>query len=245
MGKIYYHKNKEQQSRKKLIFRLISFGIFSFGLIIIIYVFFPLISWQIYFAPAFANQDIAAPIPQNSIVSGSTIQALITEASNSLSGVDYNNATTWFPNFKYQQNGNPRTQFYSISIPKLKITNAVVSTVDIDLASHLINYGGTAIPPDKGNSVVFGHSTLPQLYDAKSYKTVFTFLYELTPGDEIIVNAGNITYKYKVENITVIDPDNTSVLQQTYDDSYLTLVTCTPPGTIWKRLVVKSRLENI
>lgn len=243
MGKIYYHKNAK--GKKKLVLRILSFGVFSLGIVIIIYVFFPLISWQIYFAPVFANQDIAAPIPENTIVSKSTISSLIYEASNSLSGVDYTNATTWFPDFKYQKNDAPKTAFYSITIPKLKIKNAIVSTVDIDLASHLVNYGGTAIPPDKGNAVVFGHSTLPQLYNEKSYKTVFTYLYELTPGDEIIVSANSVIYKYKVENITVVDPDNTSVLQQSYDDSFLTLVTCTPPGTIWKRLVVKARLEGL
>ena len=26
-------------------------------------------------------------------------------------------------------------------------------------------------------------------------------------------------------------------------DSYLTLVTCTPPGTTWKRLIIKAKLE--
>ena len=108
-----------------------------------------------------------------------------------------------------------------------------------------MNYQGTAIPANKGNAVVFGHSTLPQLYDVKSYKTVFTFLYELAPGDEIYATIGNITYKYKVENITVVDPNNTAVLQQNYNGSFLTLVTCTPPGTIWKRLVVRARLIKI
>jgi sortase A len=169
----------------------------------------------------------------------------LAEASNTLSGVDYNNADNWFPNFKRQSNTKQQVTTYSLSIPKLNIVNAVVSTVDNDLASHLVNYGGTAIPGEKGNAVVFGHSTLPQLYDAKSYKTVFTYLYELSPGDEIIVNVGKSTYKYQVQNITVVDPENTSILEQSFDDSYLTLVTCTPPGTTWKRLVVKTKVEKI
>jgi hypothetical protein len=33
----------------------------------------------------------------------------------------------------------------------------------------------------------------------KNYKTIFTFLYELTPGDEINVNIENVIYKYKVK----------------------------------------------
>lgn len=243
MSKRYY--KKAAGNGKKKIIRLLGLLLVLSGILITGYVFLPLLSWQIYFAPIFASQNIAAPIPQTTIVSGSTFQTLLAQASNSLSGIDYTNADNWFPNFKHQKNGTQGVENYSISIPKLKITNAVVSIVDTDLAKHLVNYDGTAIPAGKGNAVVFGHSTLPQLYDAKNYKTVFTYLYELSPGDEIIVNVTNVTYKYRVENITVVDPNNTSILQQNFDDSYLTLVTCTPPGTIWKRLAVRARIEKI
>jgi len=243
MAKIYY--KKRTGNHKKKLVRLLGVLCILTGLLITGYIFLPLISWQIYFAPIFASQNIAAPIPQTTIVSGATLQTLLDEASNTLSGTDYTNADNWFPNFKRQNNGAPQVTTYSISIPKLNIKNAQVSTVNSDLAKNLVNYGGTAIPADKGNAVVFGHSTLPQLYDAKNYKTVFTFLYELTPGDEIVVNLANVLYRYRVENITVVDPNNTSILQQNFDDSYLTLVTCTPPGTIWKRLAVKARIEKI
>lgn len=243
MGK-YYYKKRDKFAKKKIL-RLISLGLFLTGASIVIYVFFPLLSWQIYFAPVFASQNITAPIPQSTVVSGSTIGSLIEGASNSLLGTDYTNAQNWFPNFKFQKSGAPKFQSYTISIPKLKLNDIIVSTVDNDLAKHLVNYQGTAIPADKGNAVIFGHSTLPQLYDSKNYKTIFTFLYKLIPGDEINVDIGNIVYKYKVENITVVDPNNTAVLQQNYDDSFLTLVTCTPPGTIWKRLIIRARLEKI
>jgi sortase A len=243
MGKVYYKKKKSFAKRK--IIRLLSLGLFLTGAGIVIYVFFPLLSWQIYFAPAFASQSVATPIPQSTVVSSSTIGSLIESASNSFLGMDSNNAASWFPNFRSSRSGVPKIPNYTISIPKLNLSNLVVSTVDNDLAKHLINFPGTAIPADKGNAVIFGHSTLPQLYEAKNYKTVFTFLYELTTGDEIDINIENVLYKYKVENITVVDPSNTSVLQQSYDDSYVTLVTCTPPGTIWKRLIVKARIEKL
>jgi len=243
MGKYYYKKANKKD--KKRILRLIALGIFLTGASIVIYVFFPLLSWQVYFAPIFSNQSVASPIPQSTIVSSSTIGSLIEEVSNSLSGIDYTNAQNWFPNLKTQKTGKPRVQSYTLSIPKLKLKDINVSTVNNDLARNLVNYGGTAIPADTGNAVVFGHSTLPQLYNPKDYKTIFTFLYELTPGDEIDANIENVMYKYKVENITVTDPNNTSVLQQNYNDSYLTLVTCTPPGTIWKRLIIKARLQKI
>lgn len=243
MSETYY--KKEEEIRKRRIIRVLSLALIVTGLLIMAFVFFPLISWQIYFAPVFAQQDIASPIPQNQMISSGTIETLIAQASNDLMGVDYENARNWFPNFKYQRSGNPKIQYYTLSIPKLKIKNAVVSTVDNNLSNHLVNYGGTAIPPENGNAVIFGHSTLPQLYDSKNYKTVFTYLYELSPGDEIIVTTGSVNYKYRVQNVTVVDPNNTSVLQQNFDDSYITLITCTPPGTIWKRLVVRAKIEKI
>ena len=242
MGKYYYTKKDKLKTRK--ILRFISFLFLAMGMLIVFYIFFPLVSWQIYFAPSFASQNIKAPVPRNAIVSN-TIQTLIIGASNSLGGIDYTNAQNWFPNYKYQKTGNLKIQSYNISIPKLKIQNAVVSTTNTDLKKNLVNYGGTAVPPDKGNAVIFGHSTLPQLFEEKNYKTIFATLYKIGLGDEIIVNSGGVNYRYKVENITVVDPDNTTILEQNYDDSFLTLVTCTPPGTIWKRLIVKARIEKL
>lgn len=240
MGKKYYKKSKRVE--RKTMLRALSLSLILIGGSMIVYIFLPLLSWKIYFEPVFASQNISSPIPRNSLVSNLDVKSLIAEAANQLSGVDYTNAKNWFPTYQYQKKTNISTDTYKISIPKIKIKNAIVSTIDTDLGSHLVNFGGTAIPFEKGNAVVFGHSTLPQLYDPKSYTTIFTYLYELSPGDEITVSVGKKTYKYRVENVTVIDPDNTTVLEQNYSDSFLTLVTCTPPGTIWKRLVVKSRI---
>jgi len=239
MVKVY---KKRKTIGKKKFLRLISLLIISMGILIAGYVFFPLLSWQLYFAPIFANSEINSPIPKSTIVTETSIASLLQGASQTLSGVDYTNAQNWFPNYKYDKSANVKTASYKISIPKINIRDAVVSTVNTDLLKNLVNYGGTAVPPDNGNAVIFGHSTLPQLYQEGNYRTIFTYLYKLNVGDEIIVTSGNITYKYRIENISVVDPDNTSVLEQSFDDSYITLITCTPPGTIWKRLIIKARI---
>lgn len=234
---------KRNPKLKKNLAKYLSLFCIIAGAIIFLYTFFPLLSWQIYFAPVFASQEITAPIPKVNIVSSDTIASLLSEASENLS-VDFNNPQNWFPGYNLTI-GSKDSPIYTISIPKIGLKDAVVSARDTDLAKHLVNYGGTALPSERGNAVIFGHSTLPQLYDSKNYKTIFTYLYKLEPGDEIIVNLNNITYKYKIDNITVVDPTNTSVLEQNYSDSFLTLITCTPPGTIWKRLVVKARIIKI
>ncbi|MEK7159947.1 MAG: hypothetical protein AAB702_00500, partial [Patescibacteria group bacterium] len=167
MGKIYYKLDNKLNGKKLM--RLFGFLALFLGLAMIIYVFLPLLSWQIYFAPVFANQNITSPIPKNGVIAKNSVKTLLTGAANSLTGIDYTNANNWFPNYKFQKGEIPKIQFYTISIPKLKIKNAVVSTVDTNLKKNLVNYFGTAIPPAKGNAVIFGHSTLPQLYNEKDY----------------------------------------------------------------------------
>src|SRR5664279_3303758 len=106
----YYKRGKGIE--KKTIVRLISIAILLSGIGIAAYVFFPLLSWQIYFAPVFASQEINAPIPKSTVVSKETIGSLISEASQSISGVDFNDAQNWFPGYKYQKSATSKTPFY-------------------------------------------------------------------------------------------------------------------------------------
>jgi sortase A len=114
-----------------------------------------------------------------------------------------------------------------------------------DLEKGLVHYGGTAYPGEYGNTVIFGHSTLPYFFNPKDYKTIFSWLPSLNEGDEIYVNYEGVTYKYKIIEMRVVMPDDVSILEQKYDDSYLSLITCVPPGTYNHRLWVKSKLDKI
>ncbi len=236
MGKYYYKKNA--QKNLKIYLRLASGFLFIIGISIILYVLFPIISWQIYFQPAFAAQNITPSIPQANIVD---------LARNSIDATDYTKAENWFPKFNptSNQKNQADTPFYTISVPKINIGKAIVSTIDTDLAKHLVNYQGTGIPGKNGNAVIFGHSTLPQLFNVKDYKTIFANAYKLKNEDVIYATINGVTYTYKIFQIVVVDPSDSSALVQNYDNSYLTLVTCTPPGTIWKRLIVKAVLSKI
>lgn len=241
MSKYYYKKTKSLNKRKTI--RYFGLGLALFGAVNLLYFFFPFISWQLFFAPAFASQNVVAPVPNSSRVN-LTIGSLFSNTINSLNGVDYTDARNWFPNYK-ALNGAPTVSTYYLSIPNLGIKNAEVTTVDNDLKRHLVNYAGTAVPPEKGNAVIYGHSTLPQLLNLSDYKTIFATLHTVKVNDVILVTVNDITYTYRVKKIIIVEPDDTSVLSQDFDNSYLTLITCTPPGTIWKRLIVKSALEKI
>lgn len=244
MSKLYL----KQTPRVNLRWLVRLFGLFLSisGIVTMVYFFFPVISWQIYLAPVFAAENIASPIPKATVLSQGTFASLARQTTSLLLGVNYYNADTWFPTAPPPTDtSKPQITTYRFSVPKLKIVNAIVSTVDSDLASHLVNYPGTAVPPNKGNAVIFGHSTLPQLYNPKDYKTIFANAHTLEVGDIFKVTSDGIEYTYRIFSISIIDPEDTSVLAQSYDDSYLTVITCTPPGTIWKRLVLKAKLEKL
>ena len=134
---------------------------------------------------------------------------------------------------------------YTLSIPKLKIEDALVTISGDDLHASLVHYGGTGLPGQYGKTVVFGHSTLPQFYSPKSYTSIFSLLPTLKVGDDIEITYDGVTYKYTIFEMVVLDPTDLTVLEQRFDDSYLTLVTCVPPGTYWKRLNVRAKLNTL
>lgn len=236
----YYYKKKKTDTKRTV--RILSLFLTLMGFFAILYIFFPLVSWHVYFANVFASYDVAAPIPKNTIVNSSSIQSLLITSINNVSGVDYTNAQNWFPEILLPEGKQATTPFYSLTIPTLNIKNVKVATSDYDLSKHLVNYPGTSVPPENGNAVIFGHSTLPQLFNPADYKTVFATLYRLKIEDEIVATVHGVSYTYKISSITVVDASDTSFFAQQYDTSYLTLVTCTPPGTTWKRLIIKARL---
>jgi len=42
-----------------------------------------------------------------------------------------------------------------------------------------------------------------------------------------------------------VAPTDLSVLEQHFDGRYLTLITCSPPGTYLRRLIIKARIVEI
>lgn len=236
MAKYYYKRSAKRNL--KIYLRLTSIVFLIVGISIISYILLPALSWQIYFQSTFASQNITSSIPRASIVD---------LATNFIDKTNYYKAENWFPKFNPNSSGQKKqgNSIYAISIPIINIREAIVSTIDTDLTKHLVNYPGTGIPGKNGNAVIFGHSTLPQLFNPKDYKTIFANAYKLKNENNIYAQVNGVTYTYKIFNITVVDPEDSSALEQNYDNSYLTLVTCTPPGTTWKRLIVKARLEKI
>lgn len=238
MTKVYKKKNPLLVRRYARLFGLV---LCVFGVAMVLYFTFPLLSFQLYLQPAFASQKIAAPIPERTMLSQNSFRDLIQSTADTLAGVDYTDAKNWYPSIQ-QGRTDIAVTHYKLSVPKLNQFDLDVSTIDTDLSHHLVQYGGTAVPPSKGTAVIFGHSTLPQLFKQGDYDTVFAYAHTLEVGDEIKIKVDNLDFTYKIYNITITSPLDTSFFTQNYDDNYLILVTCTPPGTTWKRLILRARI---
>ncbi len=159
--------------------------------------------------------------------------------------LDLTKASNWFVGGATEDKFTASNiSYYNLSIPKLKIQNAVVGIGGEDLSKNLIQYPGTALPGKKGNAVIFGHSVLPIFFNPKEYISIFSTLPTLKVGDDILVDYDGVSYKYRVESMFEVRPTDIQVLQQDSSDSFLTLVTCVPPGDPRKakRLIVRARV---
>lgn len=223
---------------------IFSFFLITAGSMLLLWVSWPIVSFVIVSQSLF---DVTiSPIADSFRVEDGTksiapIVLAATSDSTSPVGFDFTNANVWFPTLPQKKVVTP-VNSYTLTIPKLNISDATVVIGGDDLNHSLIHYGGTGIPGDYGNAVVFGHSTLPQFYNPKNYTSIFSTLPTMKEEDDIFVTYDGLTYRYRVFRMVVLSPTDLSLLAQQYDDSYFTLVTCVPPGTYWQRLYVVARL---
>jgi len=238
-----YSYYKKSNSIKKTILNYVSYISLTIGSFLLFLAFYPIISFEIY-SRVFLSNKIKSPIINNKTnksINDGLVLGKFNIFSNNLS--DFNNVSFWFPSVSRTKiNSSLPVKEYLLNIPKLNIKEARVIVGSDDLSKSLIHYLPKNMPGEPGNVAIFGHSTLPQIYRPNDYKSIFTFLPSLTKGDKIFIKVNDLIYQYEVFEMFVVEPTEISVLEQQFDASYLTLITCVPPGTYWKRLVVKAKL---
>lgn len=237
---------KEEHSRAAVAARSISYVILIVGMLLMFWAYYPIISFEIY-ARLFFKEGATSPVPENSTATSiqfaQTVYAGTDQYSNNLR--DFTHANVWFPvsNVSLPKE-NIDIKEYNLSIPKLNLKNLKVAVGGDDLSKSLIHYVPTSKPGQYGNIAIFGHSTIPQLFNAKDYKTVFTYLPQMDIGDKVYIDSEGTTYEYDVYDMFIVKPDQVSVLEQKFNAAYLTLITCVPPGTYEKRLIIKAKLAK-
>lgn len=184
-------------------------------------------SWELF---AFEQETILAnPLASDGnggLVSGVSIQ-------------DFENFPAFVAN--YANPSNLPYKEFKVSIPKLKMENLVTKVWSNDFESTLAQLPGSALPGERGNVFVTGHSSLP----TGIKKALFANLPSIKKGDNIYIAAAGQQFEYIVEGLKIVDPKDTTVLNPPDNRGrYLTLMTCVPPGFNTKRLVVLAKLKS-
>lgn len=245
---LYSYKKKPTGKKKKFL-TLISYSTMTIGALFLFWSFYPIVASEIY-GYIFLKQDFVAPIP-------GTFAATTVNKANNVKGsshtystnlADYTKASSWFvdiPEDSIHAYAADITE-YNISIPKLNIDDAKVQVGGDDLLSGLIQYLPESLPGSEGTVNIFGHSTHTSLYRrGNDYKSIFTFLPSLETGDVFHVDVDGVRYTYEIFDKKIIEPTEVAALTPKYDDSYVNLFTCYPPGTYRKRLQLKAKLKSL
>ena len=228
---------------------LITFGIATFTTVA-----YPLINYQLTFAPQFQKDSVISPLTRTAVATTDLVTSPVKKAEASDSSptfvdevvntsLDYTDSSSWFGGNNVKSEEASDYAIYTLTIPKLGVDHAVVRSDHTDLKQSLIQYPGTALPGNLGNTVIFGHSVLPQFFNPQNYLTIFSTLHTLRPGDTMEIAADGATYTYKIAEMYEAMPNDLTPLAQAYNSRSLTLITCTPPGTYLRRLIIKAYIQ--
>lgn len=143
----------------------------------------------------------------------------------------------------------PIDENFGIIIPKIRANARVIADVDpynekeyqLALTKGIAHAKGTAYPGQFGNVFLFAHSSV-NFYDALKYNSIFYLLTKLEKNDDIYIYYNKNKIKYRVLEKKIVDPEDISFLESNSKTHMITLMTCWPPGTTFKRLVVTAEL---
>jgi len=147
----------------------------------------------------------------------------------------------------------PVDRDFGIVIPKIEANAKVMKNIDpfnekiyqIALTKGVAHAKGTALPGHVGNTFIFAHSS-EDWYIANRYNSIFYLLHKLERGDEIDLYYKNQKYIYKVTEKKLVDSNAMQYLEDTgKNTSTVTLMTCWPPGTTLKRLIVIGQISSL
>lgn len=139
----------------------------------------------------------------------------------------------------------PVNEEFGIVIPRIRANAAVIADVSpfnekeyqIALTKGVAHARDTALPDQKGNIFIFAHSA-GDFYNANRYNAIFYLLNKMKKNDPIYLIYKGIKFKYIVKEVKTVAPNDLQYLQRTGYEKSLTLMTCWPPGTTLKRLLV-------
>ena len=232
---------KKKASKKNRITAILLVAVLLAGLSLLLY---PLISN--YWNSIHQSQAIAAYMDDVSELDDSAYDALWEEAQ------DYNTSllddeNRFFPDEEEQQQyehllsiSNDGIMGY-IEIPSIDVTLPIYHGTSEEVLQVAIGHiEGSSLPigGPSTHCVISGHRGLPS-------SRLFTDIDQLSEGDLFTLLVLDETLTYEVDQIRIVEPDDTSLLEIEEGEDLCTLVTCTPYGVNSHRLLVRGhRVEN-
>ena len=143
-----------------------------------------------------------------------------------------------YQNYDNILNIGPDTQICALYIPKIECKQAVYhGTYEGVLNNGVMHLHGTSFPVEGNNvhAVLSAHTAYPN-------KEFFNNITELAEGDMFYIYLLGDTYSYKVVNVNIIEPDDSSSLYVVKGKNYCSLMTCYPFSVNTHRFVVTGEL---
>lgn len=140
---------------------------------------------------------------------------------------------------------------FGLYIPKIKSNTSVIADVNPyiyeeytkALESGIAHAKCTVTPNLEGNVFLFAHSAV-NFYERKKYDVYFYLLNDLKKDDEIFVSYDSVIYKYRVSEVKIVNKEDVKYLSKYDSEDTLTLMTCYPAGTDWKRTIVIAHRDS-
>ena len=241
MPLVRYVKSPPPKPKNPAVSRSFYISMVLIGISAVGFAIYPIVVWQISTLPKLTAKVEKFPIPSSQVLSSPKMLESVDVIKNE-DGFSYFEPKS-DANFLTSLSTLHRPEEFFISVPKISIKNARVAVDSTKFQKYLAHFPGTAIPGEVGNSFITGHSILPQFADPQNYLAIFTNLSKLEIGDDIEISLSGKTLHYVVQYSKVVDPKDTSVLLPiSKSGKNLTLMSCVPPGTSLKRLVVVTSL---
>lgn len=138
----------------------------------------------------------------------------------------------------------------SLEILKLGISASLIlvekkSEVQAALKRGVVLFPGSALPGEKGETIILGHSAPSSWPKKNPYYFIFSRISELKEKDEIILNFENKKYRYLVKEKIFLKKGEELPQDLTNSENILVLISCWPPETGTKRIVILAELRII
>lgn len=140
-----------------------------------------------------------------------------------------------WPEYKQQLNIMGSGIMAYIEIPSISVRLPIYHGTDegvLQVAIGHLEWSSLPVGGESTHCVISGHRGLPSA-------ELLTHIDRLKVGDAFYIHVLDKVLEYRVDNIAVVLPEDTSLLQVTAGKDYLTLVTCTPYGVNSHRLLLR------